>query len=231
MSPRKTTPNERIQQIESLIQEATPAATLRLLELTEDSVARVRLAAMHALPENLCRLAARARIQDSSSLVRDEAASLLGELGDRSDIGRLAVALKDREWTVRSAAADSLGSIGGQSAVTALRFALESEKNRVVLRDITTALGRTGDKSAIPALRQTVTKAKDRTVLIAVMLALYKLGEKDMLPRAFDTLAASTDSLLPEVVTNLVQWIGVDAEDEEYVTARLEPFRSRAPDV
>jgi epoxyqueuosine reductase len=69
------------------------------------------------------------------------AAVVLGNIGDTSDVPALAGALRDDEPLVRQHVAWALGRIGGEEARRALTKQVEWERDPEVLNEIRDALG------------------------------------------------------------------------------------------
>ncbi|MCG2795595.1 MAG: HEAT repeat domain-containing protein [Actinomycetia bacterium] len=89
-------------------------------------------------------------LRDKESIVRDEAARALGEIGDPRAVEALIGALGDKDWHVRHTALKIFPKIG-KSAVEPLIWALE-DKDKMV-RDLAAwALGKIGDPRAVEPL-------------------------------------------------------------------------------
>jgi len=112
------------------------------------------------------------------SLVQEDAAEALGEIGDARAIESLIAVLKDKEQKVRKAATEALGKIG-EPAVESLIAALK-DKEQKVRKAATEALGKIGEpavESLIAAL-----KDKEQKVRKAATEALGKIGEPAIEP-------------------------------------------------
>jgi HEAT repeat protein len=86
------------------------------------------------------------------TLVRQQAALSLGQIGDAEAVPALATALRDKEWTIRRQAAVALGSIGppAREAEAALRKC-ERDAHAPVRKAATEALARIrGKAGAVP---------------------------------------------------------------------------------
>lgn len=90
---------------------------------------------------------------DESDVMRKEAATALGKIGDERAIEPLIQALKDENSSIREAAAWALGAIGDAKAVEPLINALEDEVRDVRIAAIG-ALGKIGDERAIEPLKE-----------------------------------------------------------------------------
>ncbi|HWR97980.1 MAG TPA: HEAT repeat domain-containing protein [Candidatus Methanoperedens sp.] len=79
------------------------------------------------------------------------AVRIAGRLGDHTQIGRIALALRDDRGGVRRAAVEALGALGGSEAVEALRAALTDE-DVAVRREAVARLGGTREPEALELL-------------------------------------------------------------------------------
>ena len=98
-----------------------------------------------------------AHLSDENAAVREVAARLLGELGERRAVGPLAGAyrgeLNAASPAARAAAVDALAGIGGGPAVEALREALDDPDWAVRVRAAEGLAGRGGPDDAAAAIR------------------------------------------------------------------------------
>jgi len=119
-------------------------------------------------------------LKDKDTKVRMNAASALGEIGDKSAIPLLKEALKDKDTVVRMSAASALEMIGDKSAIPLLKEALKDKSESVKIY-AAMALYRIGDKSAIPLLKESL-KDKDMKARMYAAMALGKIGDKSAIP-------------------------------------------------
>ena len=91
-------------------------------------------------------------LQDEKVIVRQAAASALGDMGDRRAVERLVERLGDGSEVVRQAAAVSLGKLGAKDAVEPLLRTIGDE-SELVRKATINGLGMIGDKRALPALK------------------------------------------------------------------------------
>lgn len=113
-------------------------------------------------------------LKSPSAKVRKQAASALGELGDRGAVPALIEALRDESALVREHAASALRDLGDRRAVPALIETLRDE-NAVVREHAVTALGRLGDKRAVQPLLDALQKEKNTVVQEHIISALKEL--------------------------------------------------------
>ena len=72
------------------------------------------------------------RLEDSDVDVRENAAALLGLIGNQTAVSGLLTALEDSDADVRMSAAESLGRIGNEAAVSGLLTKLEEQGNLTI---------------------------------------------------------------------------------------------------
>lgn len=129
-----------------------------------------------------------AKLQGGTSRIRQEGATLLGELLDPAAVQPLIELLaNDESADVRWSAAIALGNIGSEDATESLIESLSDEDNLVRGRVIE-ALGKIGSEQANQALRGMLSHPSPDTRGRAAM-ALGKIGGGDVLPdlvRLFD---------------------------------------------
>jgi HEAT repeat protein len=118
--------------------------------------------------------------------MRQAAARVLGQIGDRQAIPALIQALQDEDRDVRQAAAEALGQIGDPQAIPALIQALQDE-DRDVRQAAAEALGQIGDPQAIPALIQAL-QDKEGWVRRAAAQALGEIGDRQAIPDLIQAL-------------------------------------------
>ena len=128
-----------------------------------------------------------ATLSDVDDSVRSEAASALGNLGDRSAVVALVAALSDVDDSVRSEAARALGNLGDRSAVDALVAAL-SDVDDSVRSEAARALGNLGDRSAVDALVAALDD-ENRGVRRSAASALGNLGDRSAVDALVGTLS------------------------------------------
>lgn len=80
------------------------------------------------------RLVARILLCDSDSTNRDNAAELLGDVGNGTDVCALKIACRDDEWIVRCSAYSSLAAVGKKRQFRYLRGAALGEENPIARR-------------------------------------------------------------------------------------------------
>ncbi len=114
----------------------------RLPQSSQESIGALGVTAIPALMSAL---------MDGRRWVRQNAAVLLGTMGDQRSVASLMVALNDKEPGVRVAAVDALGLLGGKDAAAGLMGALQDNDDRVRMKSAA-ALGKTGDEKAVVPL-------------------------------------------------------------------------------
>ena len=117
-------------------------------------------------------------LKDCDSHVREEAAAILGKIGDKRAVEPLKEALKDSEINVQGAAADALGLIGDIRALDSLIPMLDC-KNESCRCSAALALGNIVDTRAIQALRKACNDPSSR-VCEAAKKGLEELEKKDL---------------------------------------------------
>jgi hypothetical protein len=128
------------------------------------------------------------------SIVRGEAASRLGQLGDPRAIPYLMKLRDDPEKTVQVEVARALGRLQAREAEG---FLLESLNDPSPLLRMTaaTALGQVGSVDAIPLLRNSLDSDPDPYVRLRAVESLVILGDKlarDRVPDALSAVARKT---------------------------------------
>lgn len=123
-------------------------------------------------------------LKNTDKAVRQDAATLLGRIGDKTVVPALIEALKDKDRDVRRSAASALGDIGEKSAVPAL---LESLKDPEVRYTAARALGHIEDKSAVLGLIELL---KDHDELLSYNAAesLGRINDKTIVPKLMEML-------------------------------------------
>lgn len=214
--------HDRLQSIKDLAESNDAETELLLLYLLDDSSWEVRVEvvdALRAFNGPLTRLAMRASIEDSSDLVRDIAAEVLGDIGTARDIPRLIRALDDHAWNVRVSAAQSLGALGGRKAHQTLLNVLHRDSNAVVRREVALALSNAGEQAILP-LQKALDKDMDKISRVGLLYALYKLGERQQI-NALLELLYDEDYLVRHNIVNILEADMVRAEDRETVARAI----------
>lgn len=125
-------------------------------------------------------------LRDSNEEVRNFAAVMLGDIGNRKSVGALIRALSDKDVNVSHSAAEALGKIGDRSALFPLIELLKGDF--WVQYSAITAIGAMPDYRAVPHLMQML----DNELLVGpVVDALGEIGD----PRALYPLG----KILPQV--------------------------------
>ncbi len=124
-------------------------------------------------------------IQDSDWAVREDAAWLLGMIGDCQAVPTLIKALYDTRSCVRKTAASALVQIGNP-AVSALIDALK-DSNEDVRQKAAEALGEIKAPQAVPALIEML-KDRNRNVRCWSAWALGMIGDSQAVPALIETL-------------------------------------------
>jgi len=182
-------------------------------------------------------------LKDGNWKMRDEAASLLGRIGDARAVEPLVVALEDEDKDVRRVAARALGWLGDSRAVEPLKHALPSpdgateraaadalvaiwspavdpliaalkSKHQPVRVSAAEALGKLGDVRAVAPL---IAALEDGTLGLEAVEALGKLGDS----RAVEPIVAVMIAAAPNAARSF--W----APSEELYNANVQVF----PDV
>lgn len=114
--------------------------------------------------------------KDQSSLVRDNVAFALGEIGDNASVPYLIKALRDPDEWVRKSAAKALSFLDAQSAAGEL-INLLSDESSAVRKTAARTLGILGIKQAIPHLEKLLS---DDNILVrkCALQAIEKLKSK-----------------------------------------------------
>ena len=131
----------------------TRAIELLVKAMLRDESIEVRAAAVTTLGGFGYRQEFTMALKDCDSHVREEAAAILGKIGDKRAVEPLKEALKDSEINVQGAAADALGLIGDIRALDSLIPMLDC-KNESCRCSAALALGNIVDTRAIQALRK-----------------------------------------------------------------------------
>jgi HEAT repeat protein len=118
-----------------------------------------------------------ARITDPDPLMRADAASRLGAIGDGDAVPALLNALGDREWRVRAAAADSLGKVADCCATIPL-CQLLSESRAEVRRAAIISLEQIGDVEATAMLLMALDEERDAETRRLLVRALGRIGDR-----------------------------------------------------
>lgn len=110
------------------------------------------------------------RLNSGKSWVREEAAILLGLLGNSKAVEPLITALKDVEAKVRSSAAQALGKIGDSQAVQPL-LATVDDRSETVRHSIIEALGQLGDPETIGSLIEFLENKRSNDINISKVIS------------------------------------------------------------
>jgi HEAT repeat protein len=214
---------EQYEAINNLALSPNPLADTVLFHLLDLRASEVREAALEALSvrsEVLGRIAARAMLDDTDSLVRNAAAEILGQIGSRQDMRRLSHALKvmDKDWVTRATAADSLGRVGGKTAQPALLHAMTHDPDSVVRWDAAFALCYAKRDEVVPDLEQALSAEKQEQTQVGLLGALYALGPGEYLSTLLKLLH-SEDSSVRHAVINSLKEIVRPADNEQAIQA------------
>jgi hypothetical protein len=129
--------------------------------------------------------------------IRKQAATFLGEIGDRRAVEPLAAALGDDSHRVREFAAFALGDVGGPGAVEPLATALQDVSENV-RSAAASSLEACGDERAVPALVAALGD-EDSHVARQAMAALAQLDESFRDKRLGDDDSFSRGQLMDKV--------------------------------
>jgi HEAT repeat protein len=169
-----------------LVVSADPEERWRMLHALGDEAAG----------EPLTLLAARAGLLDSSVPIRCTACEVLGKIGRRDDVRRLAVVLAhDRSWLVRSDAADALGSLAYASARPVLRRAVVEDLEPIVRRDAARALGSIDCTEDAAFLIERLDVEKESQAWAGIVTSLVRLAGAEWLPELLGLLEDEEDDL------------------------------------
>lgn len=120
-------------------------------------------------------------VKDPSSIVREMAIEVLGEIGDPEAVPAILAAMDDTNESIREEAIRSLGAIGDRRAVPALLKALDDPNWR--LRELAVqSLGLIGDSQAAPALLAAAREDPNPPVQWEALAALGRIGDPEALP-------------------------------------------------
>jgi HEAT repeat protein len=154
-----------------------------LLAALDDPQAEVRAAAVRSLgaladpiaADGLAHLLAK----DPQEEVRCEAADALGRLGQRSAVGALIEALKDRGPGVRAKAAEALGALGDPRATGGLFAGLHDKTNNEAVRSwMAIGLAKCGDRRAIPVLLEAFRPGEASAVMLSIIEAMGRSADR-----------------------------------------------------
>jgi len=197
---------DQLAAIEALAKSADPLAEVVLFQLLDVRKPEVRSTAMNALAdrsEALGRTAARALLEDTNAVVRDEAATILGVFGNRQDVRRLRRALLDEYWVMRATVADSLGQIGGKAAHPLLLHTLRHDPHPVVRRDTAYALTYARSPEVVPQLEKALDTEQVEQARQGLLSALVRLGQRERLPELL-ALLTSEDCTVRHATINIL---------------------------
>lgn len=243
------------EQVTSWLKDPSPAlrsAALRVLSLdlearhlpaiaraTQDTDEGVRASAVHCLGRARLALgreasaALTAALDDSSTVVRVEAATALGRVGEASVVPALVARASDADESVRRAVVVALGAVGDHKATAALSFAL-SDKSTAVAALAARSLGTIGDGSAVGALERVVLEPGWGPLPSAAARALadldarrgwdaiiVRLAEADVAPSLRPLFDSPTSSARESIAACLAQPGGAPLLECARVAARL----------
>jgi HEAT repeat protein len=181
---------------------------LRLFAITATS--RESVQALAKDPEMARRLGRRAveplidRLADEDAVVRENAALVLGQVGDVRAVEPLAKALADPVVRVRWRAATALGALRAPAEIEPLIRALH-DPDLGVRTAAAQALGELGDTAAVLPLLTLVRSAATPEVRAAAISALPGLGDRGAVEALLEALADKND----EVSRAAAQALGV----------------------
>jgi HEAT repeat protein len=171
---------------------------LRLFAIT--ATAREAVQALKKDPEMARRLGRRAveplidRLGDDDAAVRENAAWVLGQVGDARAVEPLAKALTDPVAKVRWRAATSLGAIRDGAAVEPLIRAL-SDEDLGARTAAAQALAELGDRTAVLPLLTVLRSTAAAQTRAAAVLALQGLGDPAAVEALLEALADAHDDV------------------------------------
>jgi len=117
-------------------------------------------------------------LQDTVKAVREEAASAIVALGEKS-IPSLLKALDNPDWRVRLRVVEAMGMVKLPFAIEPLLSLLSHDPDTAVRQDAARALGEIGDRRAVPGLLTALDQTKIRTPVIE---ALGNIGDPQAIP-------------------------------------------------
>jgi len=208
---------EQYEAIEALAKSADPLAEFVLFRLMDVRAPEVREAAMKALvtrSEALGRTAARALLEDTNWCVRNAAAEILGEMGNRQDVRRLRRALSDEEWVMRATVADSLGQIGGTTVRPELLRTLQRDPHPVVRRDAAYALTYARSREVLPYLESALAAEKAEQARVGLLSALTALGQRERLSELLMLLDSEDASVRWAVINSLPEIVRLEDREQ-----------------
>jgi HEAT repeat protein/CHAT domain-containing protein len=190
----------RVAAIRALGRTRDPRAVAPLLECAKRIAAREEQSAAFEALKTLGKPAVRALVDllhHLHSHVQEQAAYVLGEIGDPSAVEPLALALerRDRAPSVRLAAVRSLAAIGGQDATAALGDALEpGEKPPRRRGDLSRTLRRAGILPPLPATpfswdeREEAEEENQLALQLEAILSLGSIGRVEVVDALISAL-------------------------------------------
>lgn len=174
-----------------------------------------------------------AALDDSSPLVRLEAATALGRIGEAGAVSALIARATDPEEGVRRAVIVALGALGEPKATAALTFAL-ADRSTTVGALAARALGSLGDVSAAGALERVVLEPGWGPLPLAAAQALadldakrgwdaiiQRLAEADVAPALRPLFAQPTPNARESIAACLEQSGGAPLLECARVAARI----------
>jgi len=158
-------------------------------------------------------------LEDEDSMIRTNAAEVLGEIGTKETVPVFVKALEDKSWQVRTNAAEALGEIGPEAkeAVPALIEALRDEVHYVRLA-AAEALSEIGSEEVVPALIEAL-EGDDSAIWRGAAEALGKIGTKE----AVSALIRALEDEVHYVRSYAAKALGeIGSEAKEAVPALIE---------
>ena len=223
---RRLPPNDRRDAVGRLGEGGGLENAIVLLCLLEDRSPKARLLEVDALScigGPLARIGARLLLDDAVDYVRMEAVEVLGRIGRKQDVPKIARMLeRDISWSVRSSAADALGDLGFRAGRPALERALRSDLEPVVRRDAALGLASVGGAEAIGVLTDAVAIEIDGLTRVGIFYGLYELGERQFLTDLLAILDHHTDPLVLDNVINLIEPRALLADEAGTVIAAVQ---------
>lgn len=156
-------------------------------------------------------------LQDDNEEVRNFAAVMLGDIGNREAVGALIQALRDKDPNVSHAAAEALGKIGDRAALMPL---IELLKGDFWLQyAAVTAIGAMQDQRAVPHLLNIL----DNELLAGpVIQTLGEIGDPRAIYPLCNILVSDNEALTGSVAKALVEIYRCSNESLKYKNSLME---------